>query len=412
VDHLSEHTINEYRQRKLDPAQLLAVDEHLASCDQCHLEWIHSGMNVKHGAEEFYSDLSSPDPATDDHLSYEILEALVDDEANEVDREIAHVHLQLCLQCAGALRTLEELRDEKPVMVTEVKQRAAVSFLHRWQLAAFAVLALVAITAVAWIAFRSQRPAGPGEQHIAVSIPSPANVSSPNPTPTPTVSPEVIASLKDGEGTITLDKSGKLEGVGDLTPSVSAAVKNALSSERLNIAPAIAGLRPRGGTLMGRGSEGVPFKLLSPVGVVIQSSEPTFRWEPYAGAPVYVVKVFDSDFKEVAKSLSQTATSWKVPLSLIRGSVYTWQVTAVKNGEEFKSPTAPAPQVRFKVLAQDRLDEIARVQNSKPVSHLVLGIVYAEAGLLEDARREFRSLSKVNPDSRVIQKLLQELNRN
>jgi len=162
---------------------------------------------------------------------------------------------------------------------------------------------------------------------------------------------------------------------------------------------------------MGGSQDGTPLQLLSPVGAVVKTDRPTLRWKSLPGATTYVVKVFDSNFKELANSLSQTSTSWTVPLPLPRGGIYSWQVTAVRNGEEITSPVAPAPQVRFRVLAQDRMTELKRVENMKPVSHLALGTAYAEAGLLEDARREFRILLKANPDSKVAEKLLQEVSR-
>lgn len=162
---------------------------------------------------------------------------------------------------------------------------------------------------------------------------------------------------------------------------------------------------------MGGSSESTPFRLLSPVGVVVESDRPTFKWNAYEGATAYVVKVFDLDFNQVATSLSQTATSWNVPTSLGRGTTYTWQVTASKLGGEVMSPVAPAPQPRFRVLAQDRLNEINKIRTTKPTSHLVLGTLFAQAGLLEEARREFRILLQKNPKSQLMQKLLHEVSK-
>jgi hypothetical protein len=412
VDHLSEQIINEHQQRRLSPAQLLAVDEHLASCHECHLRW-SKGQSVE-SAADFYRDLLSSDVTVDDHLSYETLEAYVDNEATDVDREITEVHLEACSRCTAELRALEELRDQKPVNVPQREQTTRSSFFAwgNWPRLAFTTLATLLLAVTVWFVWKSQRPTESTDTEIVASAtPSPANVSSPIPNPSLSPYPEVVVSLQDAGGTVTLDATGKIIGLDKLPPSITASVKTALTTEQLNIGPALAGLRGKGGTLMGSGNKGIPFRLLSPLGVVVQSDQPTFRWESYEGATVYVVKVYDSDFKELANSLSQTATSWKIPLPLARGAVYMWQVTAIKNGEEIKSPIAPVPQARFRVLAQDRVDEISRVQNTKPTSHLALGTLYAEAGVLEDARREFRILLQANPGSKIVQKLLEEVSR-
>jgi hypothetical protein len=412
VDHLSEQFIDQHRERKLSPTQLLALDEHLAKCDQCHLLWAKGNADGNESATALYEDLLSSYSA-DDHLSYEALEALVDNESSDVDREIAEVHLEACPRCTAELVALEELRDQKPIMTPAPGQDPKSSFFSwgNWPRLAVATFATLILATIVWIVWKSQRsPVETTDTPIVSVTPSPANVSSPIPTPSPGPSAEIVVSLHDAGGTVTLDNTGKIEGLGELPPSLNAAIRTALRTEQLNVGPAVAGLRGKGGTLMGSGNERTPFRLLSPLGVVVQSDHPTFRWEPYEGATVYTVKVYDSNFKELATSLSQTATSWKIPATLPRGAVYAWQVTAIKDGEEVKSPTSPAPQARFRVLAQDRVDEIKRVQTIKPTSHLALGTLYAEAGLLEDARREFRILLQANPGSKIVQKLLQEVN--
>jgi hypothetical protein len=413
VDHLSEQIIDQHHQRKLSSEQLLAVDEHLQQCAQCHRLWSMKKANVNEQAAALQGQLFGSQVFADQHLTYESLEALVDNAASEVDREIAQVHLEDCSQCAAELSALEELRDQKtPIISQEQPTTRSLFSWAGWPKLAFAAAAGVLLAAILWIVWKSQQsPIETNNTSVAVSAtPSPAIVSSPVPTPSISPSPEALVSLRDGGGTVTLDSTGNLSGPDNLSPALAEAIRRALTTEQLNIGPAIAGLRSKGGTLMGNENQGTPFRLFTPVGVVVQSDRPTFRWEPYEGATSYVAKVYDSDFKELAASLSQTGTSWTIPLPLPRGATYTWQVTAMKSGEEIKSPSAPAAPPRFRILAQDRLNEIRRAQRITPRSHLALGMLYAEAGLLDDARREFRLLLKANPGSRVVQKLLQEVN--
>jgi hypothetical protein len=84
-------------------------------------------------------------------------------------------------------------------------------------------------------------------------------------------------------------------------------------------------------------------------------------------------------------------------------------VTAVKDGQEVISPAAPAPEARFKVLGAATMKELERLEAAHPDSHLVRGVLYAQAGLLDDAEREFRALLEANPQSPTAQKLLQSV---
>jgi hypothetical protein len=84
-------------------------------------------------------------------------------------------------------------------------------------------------------------------------------------------------------------------------------------------------------------------------------------------------------------------------------------VTATRNGEEIKSPVRPAPEAKFKVADQTSFNEIERVRRVGGNSHLLLGITYANAGLIDEAEREFQILLKNNPNSDVAKKLLSKV---
>ena len=89
--------------------------------------------------------------------------------------------------------------------------------------------------------------------------------------------------------------------------------------------------------------------------------------------------------------------------------VYSWQVSASKDGQEVSSPAPPAPEAKFKVLEQTQADELARVRQQVADSHLTLGLVYARAGLLDDAERELQALAEANRDSAVERNLLRSV---
>ena len=421
MGHLSKHTIDGYRQRSLVPAELLAVDDHLATCEVCYERVISLQPNLPRSIGALSSDLTGSEPYVDDHLTYESIAALVDDDADEIGREIATSHLEVCGFCSQELEALREMKwsvKPQPAPVTAVnpaRERTGVFWSwFTWPRLATAVLLVLAATALMWLIWRSSQK--PNEQMTVASNSNPggpepsSSTSAAQPNPS-VVRPRVLVALDDAGGKVTLDEAGKIEGLDNLSPALTESVKAALKDERLNLSTALRDLKRKSGTLMGSDQEGVPFRLVEPVGIVIRANQPTFRWKPLSGASSYVVQVYDTDFNQVAKSLSQPATSWRVPAPLQRGGVYIWQVTANKNGEEIKSPTAAAGEARFNVLSGAKLSEIDRVQRTHSNSHLTLGVLYAEAGLLQDAQREFRLLLRSNPESPVAQKLLQEVSK-
>lgn len=95
--------------------------------------------------------------------------------------------------------------------------------------------------------------------------------------------------------------------------------------------------------------------------------------------------------------------------SLKRGETYSWQVTAIKDGRELVSPAPPAPDAKFKILHGTKTRELEQARRTYPDSHLVLGILYQRAGLLDDAEREFKILSAANPKSQTARRMLNDL---
>jgi hypothetical protein len=148
---------------------------------------------------------------------------------------------------------------------------------------------------------------------------------------------------------------------------------------------------------------------LSPVGTLVSTDRPTFRWKPLAGATSYSVDVYDSNLRNVERADRISTTDWTPSKALERNQTYTWQVTAIKNGEELSSPVPPAPEAKFKVLEKSKAEELDRVRKSYPASHLIPGSLYERAGLLDDAEREFQSLVSANPKSTVARKLLENV---
>jgi hypothetical protein len=147
------------------------------------------------------------------------------------------------------------------------------------------------------------------------------------------------------------------------------------------------------------------FALLGPSGTVIATDRPNLRWQALAGATSYTVSVFDADFNRVTRSAPQTATQWTTP-ALRRGMIYSWEVVAVRNGQEVRSPVAPAPRAQFKILEADKLLELTNLKQQSQISHLTLGLTYARFGLIAEAEGQLQIVARENPNSPVATKLL------
>jgi hypothetical protein len=167
-------------------------------------------------------------------------------------------------------------------------------------------------------------------------------------------------------------------------------------------------LKGKPGALMGPKPE-QPNALLSPVATAVESLKPMFKWRAIAGAQNYVVTVYDADAKKVVASDPLTETKWQCRTQLIRGRTYSWQVRANVNGKELIMPSPAAAEAKFRLIDDTRFVELTDARRRFPASHLLLGILYAESGLLEQSERELRNVVQTNPKSAVARSLLMGL---
>ena len=219
----------------------------------------------------------------------------------------------------------------------------------------------------------------------------------------------IAIELNDAGGRITLDKQGNITGLDALAPSAKSAVARALTAERLEQSPALAELTAKAGVLLGGQGQSSESLLLSPVATIVRDDRPRFRWRALNGTSSYTINILDADFNVVSTSPPLTVTTWTPPSRLARGRVFSWQVEAVKEGQKLIFPTAPSPEARFKILEIDKTRELVQAERTRPRSHLALGVLYARAGLMDDAERELRALVTANPQSTTARKLLRSI---
>ena len=426
--HVGKDQIERFLRGELSPDQILSLDEHLAACSECIAAV--AALPTSARAEISFQSALFPGPEVDGHLSYDELEGYADQRLDAVQLARVERHFAECNECALEAKDLS--RFAEPDMVGEPaadsgrEQRPTFWRLFSrggFQLAA-ACLVVVGLAAFGWYAWNrseagsqeraSSEPFQPVLRSADISNPSqpPANYQesdSNSPANTADALRELRFSITDGGKAVGIDKSGKLAGYPDLTAAQADEIAKALETGAVPISPVVAELRSSAGTLMGGDSPSESFALVGPAGKVIAADTPVFAWRPLAGAESYRVAVYDADLNKVAESGPLTKTSWSIRLP--RGRTYTWQVTAAKGGKEFISPARPAPEARFRIVGAREISEIESARRRSPRSHLLLGVLYAEAGLLDEAAAEFQALRVQNPSSDQVRRLVQQVQK-
>jgi hypothetical protein len=371
------------------------------------------------------------------HLSMEQAAAYVDRHLSGEELQVVDDHLTHCEECVLVVDDLRDFRNEiapsldreyQPATAATVPLPAETAALPKeswWRktLRSFAApfgispvpafggaaLAILLLAVIGWFVWRT-----PPEREPQIAIaPSPQPTAPPSlPDSSQTHSPAapsapVIAQLNDGARVLALDQEGKLSGADDLPSSYQNLVRKALSTGRIEKSAQLQGLTRPPSSLMGSGGRQGEFSVLEPLGNVLLTNQPTFRWSASEGVTAYVVEIYDEKFTPVATSPQLTTLAWTTTLP--RGNVYSWQVKAIKDGLEITSPRPPAPQAKFRILDQAKANELTKARRAHSSSHLTLGLLYADAGLLREAEREFRLLQRANPNSDLARNLLRQV---
>ncbi|MCA1579296.1 MAG: hypothetical protein LC794_18260 [Acidobacteria bacterium] len=435
MEHLSQKQVEDYCRRTLPAAELLAVTDHFRDCGVCR-QRVERAAN---GDAAFF-DLRAQ-VFDEEDIVLEMQHLAMDQAAGYVDHSLAgdelrfaDDHLTHCEECVLIVEDLRAFRNEiapsldhayEPSSVAAVPSpakttegwwrktlRALAAPFSVSPVPAFggAALAILMLAFIGWLVWRTPPEREP--QIATAPTPSPQPTAlQPDPTttqppPAPPSSP-LVAQLNDGSRVLALDQEGKLSGADDLPSAYQNLVRRTLSTGRIEKSAQLQGLTRAPSSLMGSDNEQREFSVLEPLGNVLLTNRPTFRWSPAEGATAYVVEVYDEKFTPVATSPQLTTLTWTTTLP--RGNVYSWQVKAIKTGEEVTAPRPPAPQAKFRVLDQAKANEITKARRAHSSSHLPLGLLYADAGLLREAEQEFRLLQRANPNSDLARNLLRQI---
>jgi len=418
--HLSPIQVEDYHRNRLSSEVLLEVDDHLADCGDCRQLMESSTLNTL----VLYDDFAT-EAALGSHLTFEQSAAFVDGLVTGDERRSLEDHLAVCAQCGPLISDLRIFRnqvasdldrevrpsDSRPEHLLHSNNgfRSKFPFFKFpvWIYASVAAVVLVGIAA--WVVWRFTSTSSRREA-IVVSptvTPSPS-IDLVSPTPPDRDAGTVLVRLNEGGSLLTINSQGELVGAEAWPQEYQRMAREALMNQRVEKSSQLAGLNRRGSSLMGGDDKGQTFGVIEPAGKIIFIDRPVFRWSTLTGATGYIVEVYDGNFNSVATSPVVTGNSWTAP-SLKRGQLYSWQVKATKDGQEFLAPRPPAAQAQFRVLDQASSAEISRVRRDYSSSHLLLGLLYAKAGLLEEAERELSALQAVNPDASVLRRLSESI---
>ena len=376
------------------------ADEHLATCADCRQK-LGETRALNTLADFFLHDVELL--AT--HLSHEQIESYIQGQLRHEEKSSVESHLRECLSCQSEVEDLRAFAVQfdsqpltrlapvehrsfrqklsKPAWLNNLRNQLAGFSISTWQMAGAAVAVALLVLA---ITFLLRKPSQNNNVTIKTT-PSPI-------APTPVLMPNQDQIAPQSDPSPLLPDEA-------LPPQVDLAIR----TERLVLPAEIAGWVERQGDVRGGSEKVETFSLISPAATFINSDKPTLRWLPFTGAISYTVEVVDANLNDVASASNLTSTQWRIDKPLARGRKYSWQVKAYSDGKEL----GMALSVRFGVLDKSKADELARAKERYSKNHLTMGVLYAQAGLLDDAEREFNAELKTNPQSIKASRLLQNL---
>ena len=136
--------------------------------------------------------------------------------------------------------------------------------------------------------------------------------------------------------------------------------------------------------------------VLRPVSEAVEETQPVLYWSAAFGEPPYTVSITDEHGQVIARAQGIQNTSWMVLTPLHRGGEYTWQVTVAGATE----------QASFRVLDDGQVELWRAMLAAHRDSHLMIGLVAEQLGMLAIAEREYTALTKAFPDSNTAALLL------
>lgn len=429
--HLSNEDLDKYCERGLSLADLARVNDHLFSCENCYDQFLTVFQSKRKFPIEI--DLNELAGLNGWHLQGDELKNYVEGRLGEFDLAFANTHLRECAWCKEEVHHVSEFTDKlqqylskrhTPLKQPTLWRLVKLDTVFRFPLVSAKAAALVLLVLGSAIILWSVLRTNPGRQDAR----QPASLQ--EKTPLTADAPKNMQSANDLSVAQSSQPSGSDMPEGEdpsdnairrsATPSTPAppsmpkqrtAVPSGQGGEAILIAenlvmPRVVEAFDRAPVVLrGSGNHGESFRVVSPYATVIREVQPTFHWTPLLGAASYIVSIYDDKLNLVKKSEPLTKAHWQMPKQLKRGVLYTWVVTAQKDGKELLAPELPA-RAEFKVIEGKELITLSR-RISQYHSGAARGVLYAKAGLLDLAEQEFQSYLYNHPTDETVKRLLQ-----
>jgi len=331
--HVSIDDLGRLARRELAPDTVMTVARHIHECAAC-AEYARRTMQAHDVPEAFGLDDVGHPTDLDDYV-----------DGGGADREAITAHLEWCVSC-------REDADDLFAMRAQMRKARRTPFVY--------AAAAAAIIAVGGVTFFERAP---------------ARVVPPRHQPTGTPPPRVAARAPYERAEWETAVNDAVHSGAVAAPRVVRDLRSSLDAFRGNTHASIA--------------------TLAPAGVLIESTRPAFTWTASHNAR-YVVSVYDRD-RAVATSGSIAIAAWTPRKDLARGRTFTWQVEVFHGAKSDVIPAPPSPPAMFRIVDSATARELDDARALYPGDHLLLGILYARAGLQTRAEEELRAAH--TPDS-------------
>lgn len=355
AQHMDDALMGRLARREVDEEELRHIEEHLGSCSVCAQKASDRSRAALSQLRDYFF-IEAPAPL--EHPDRAELARYARRALDPAATELVEAHLDEC--AADCATIIDGIRRQRRVRTRRMWIAAA----------AAAILIAVILTLV------TRRPHPGTPPPVAKQKPAKERVQPRSPE-----SVQIAAAYSD--------------------PEWNALVGKATETGRVPLPGDLAELRGRVDIIRGSGDEAAR---VSPAGVVIDDVRPRFHWPSREGA-TYMVFVFDGKH-EIARSTQLSSTRWTAPTDLPRGRTLTWQVEATRGDEVETIPHPPAPHARFRIISERDRQNLSRAREQYPGDDLLLGVLYARAGMLDDAKASLRRAAERNP---VAQRLLESL---
>jgi hypothetical protein len=345
------------------------------------------------------------------HLTPEELEAYANGRLASARLDYCRTHLDSCDACRAELEDLRIIKSELSGFQRSEPSRRGLERRKRRrglslpQAASVAIIVVIAGAAIFW--WERGSPWG-SKTSAAISVgQSPVASAGSGASAAP---PAPAAANMQTRDTRVADE------LAALPDEVRSAVSEAIQHGKLQLPADATGWRGRAPPHSGAPGANTGFALLGPFGEAISETRPEFSWQPLPGAIRYSVVIVDVGLHPVQRSPSLRKTVWRPRRPLRRGRSYLWQVTAtLRGGSKVVASEPSASETLLRIVPLKLADEMAHFRRGHEEAHLVLGALYAQAGMLTESADELgkvppgdssydtaqtllKSLSSTNPD--------------